>query len=55
MTKKIYVEYNGGDELWDKIKCVFSYGLLNSKIRDCFGYSPRSMPSRKKKYELKEH
>lgn len=24
MTKKIYVEYNGGNELRDKISCVIS-------------------------------
>lgn len=49
MIKKIYVEYNSGNELKDKISCVFSYELLENKIRDYFGYSPRCMPSTAKR------
>lgn len=45
MTKEACVAYDGGDGLWDKIRCVFSSGLLNNKIQDQAGHSPSSVPS----------
>lgn len=53
MTKEIYVEDDSGNELRDKISCVCSYELLENKIRDYFGYSPRCMPGRAKRLRTK--
>lgn len=47
------MEYNSGNELRYKITCVSSYELLENKIRDYFGYSPRCMPSRAKRLQAK--